>query len=53
MHPIPEFRPTKDELKEHFVNYLVEFKEYESIQIHKDRNSVRLQAELSKSIKDL
>jgi thiamine kinase-like enzyme len=53
MHPIPEFRPTKDELKEHFVNYLVEFKEYESIKIHKDRNSVRLQAELSKSIKDL
>ena len=53
MHPIPEYRPTKKELKEHFRNYLDIFKDYDSKKIHKDENSVQLKAELSKSIKDL
>ena len=52
MHPIPEYRPTQKELKEHFRNYLDIFKEYESKKIHKDENSVQLKAELIKSIKD-
>jgi hypothetical protein len=51
VHPNPEFRPTKEELKEHFVNYL-EYDAYESLKIHKNTKSVRIQAELSKSIKD-
>ena len=53
MHPIPEYRPTKKELKEHFRNYLDIFKDYDSKKIHKDENSVQLKAELSKSLKDL
>ena len=52
MNPIPEYRPNKDELKEHFDNYLEIFTEYKSIQIEKN-DSVILKDELSKSIKDL
>lgn len=51
IHPNPEFRPTTDELKEHFETYL-QLNQYESLKIHKHTKSVRIQAELSKSIKD-
>ena len=50
MHPLPHLRPTQEELKEHFHNYLELFKEYETFKIHKDEDSVVLKAELSKSV---
>ena len=53
IHPIPEFRPTKDELKEHFKNYLEVLTEYKDKQLDKsDKNDI-IEDELIKSIKEI